>query len=114
MRGVRRRYATRELAAYSYDKGQNPYADNPSLLQPFAFTAAPNVPYVLQLGMEATGLSTFTLFDGATGAFIEAQYVQHATTCVEDSNNMFNEGTVQGLYFGGTCAAPTDVVVVYG
>jgi len=30
-------------------------------------------------------------------------------TCV---SNYF-EGTVQGLYFGGTCRAPEDVVVVY-
>jgi hypothetical protein len=96
-----------QIGAYSYDGGLKPY-QNDYLLKTFRTTLEPNIEYILNLVQDSTGLSTFNL-QSSTGAIIETQYVQHTVTC---SNN-YAEGTVEGLYFGGTCRAPADLVVSY-
>jgi hypothetical protein len=58
--------------------------------------------------MDIDGLSIFSLYDESK-TLLEQQTVQHLNTCVDN----FSEGEVQGLYFGGTCRAPIDVVVTY-
>eukprot|EP01031_Cornospumella_fuschlensis_P028992 gene28992-34994_t len=98
-----------QLAAYSYDNGVPPYTgENPGLLKEFHTLIFPDTQYILQLIMDSTGLSTFNLRD-KYGSLLESQYVQHSQLC-EDN---FYEGTVQGLYFGGTCAAPEEIVCTY-
>lgn len=98
-----------EIGAYSYDGGVAPYTgENPNLMKTFTTTILPNIPYQYRMIMEETGLSTFILND-ADGNELERQTVQHKVTC---TSNYF-EGTVDGLYFGGTCAAPTELVVLY-
>lgn len=59
--------------------------------------------------MESNGLSNFLLYD-AVGTLVEVQSVQHENICAEN----YYEGVLQGLYFGGTCRAPVEVVVEYG
>ena len=96
-------------AAYSYDAGTAPYTgENPELLKIIEQLLHPNVDYRLDLEMDASGLSTFTV-SSADGVEMESVSVQHSNTCSED----FNEGTLQGLYFGGTCTAPVDVTVQF-
>ena len=98
-----------ELAAYSYDGGIPPYTgENPNLLKTFKFTIEPEIVYNLELVLDETGLSTFILKD-KDNIEIERQYVQHSVACIDN----FYEGTVDGLYFGGTCTAPTTIVVDY-
>jgi hypothetical protein len=98
-----------QLAGYSYDGGVAPYTgQKPQLLPIFKTTILPGVEYKLTLAMNDKGLSTFTL-SSADGSQLESQYVQHDTLCEKD----FNEGTLQGLYFGGTCTAPVTIVVQY-
>lgn len=98
-----------ELAAYSYDNGVAPYTgQNPNLLKQFQTTLVPLVPYVLNMVMTDDGITTFNLQD-ANKILLESVTVQHDNLC---ASNYF-EGTVDGLYFGGTCAAPIDVVVPY-
>ena len=99
-----------QLAAYSYDYGIAPYTgENPELLKPFKTTVAPETEYVFQLTMDETGLSTFILRDANNNAEIERQTVQHNNACKDN----YYEGLLQGLYFGGTCTAPVEVVAMY-
>lgn len=98
-----------QLAAYSYDNGVAPYTgENPNLLKPFTTTILPEVKYVLQLIMDDSGQSIFNLKD-ENSQLLETQIVQHSQLCLDD----YYQGTVQGLYFGGTCAAPEQVVCTY-
>jgi hypothetical protein len=99
-----------EIATYSYDGGVIPYQEQAphNLLQPFKYTVEPEVPYKYTLAMNVNGESVFTLAD-ANDNFIESHTVVHAVTCPDN----YFEGTVQGLYFGGTCQAPEDIVVIY-
>jgi hypothetical protein len=99
------------LAAYSYDNGVAPYTQEGGdlgLLQPFSFLLLTDTPYQLRMQMDAGGKTTFSVSD-ATGAVKDTVEVQHATTCPDD----FFKGTVNGLYFGGDCTAPEDVLVTY-
>ena len=89
--------------------GQTPYADNPNeLLKEFVTLLEPNVQYNLLLTMDAVGLTTYSILS-KEGLIIEEQYVQHNVTCPDN----YFEGEVQGLYFGGTCRAPEDVIVIF-
>jgi hypothetical protein len=97
-----------QLAAYSYDNGTTPMENPSAFMKEFATTIETETNYMLIMSMDDKGLTTFTLAD-ADGAPLESQYVQHTVTCPDN----YFEGTVQGLYFGGTCRAPEDVAVVY-
>lgn len=98
-----------ELGAYSYDGGIAPYTgENPELMKSFKTTLTPEYTYTLVLSMSSSGLSTFTLLDSKRQK-VEEVTIQHTNLC---ESNYF-EGTVQGLYFGGTCEAPLDIVVSY-
>jgi hypothetical protein len=95
------------VSVVSYDYGREPFA-TPGLLKEFTTLLSPEVPYILELSMDATGLSTFSLLD-SSGQLLEVQTVQHDNLCPDN----YNEGFLQGLYFGGTCRAPVDVTVQY-
>ena len=97
-----------QLAAYSYDNGVSPMENPSEFMKEFSTTIETDTEYMLIMNMDETGLTTFTLATAA-GESIESQYVQHTVTCPDD----YFKGTVQGLYFGGTCRAPEDVVIVY-
>lgn len=98
-----------QLAAYSYDDGVAPYTgENPDLLKEFATVIFPDQIYTLRLVMDAAGASTFMLYN-SSGQLLEQQVVQHTQLCVDN----YNEGTVNGWYFGGSCTAPEDVWVTY-
>ena len=58
--------------------------------------------------MDENGLSTFSLFDFQLRE-IESQTIQHTNICEEN----YFKGTVDGLYFGGTCTAPSEIIVSY-
>lgn len=100
------------LAAYSYDAGVAPYTTEGNalgLLQPFTFTLLPNTQYILNMQMDESGKTIFSILDAETNVVIDSVSVQHLTTCPND----FFKGTVNGLYFGGDCTAPVEVVVTY-
>ena len=98
-----------ELGAYSYDNGVPPYTgENPELMKTFQTTLTPEYTYILILSMDIQGLSTFTLLDSKRQV-LETVYIQHSNFCEEN----YFEGTVDGLYFGGTCEAPLDIIVTY-
>lgn len=98
-----------QIGAYSYDNGVAPYTgQDPGLLKTFKTTIDPDQFYIFQLIMDDTGLSTFVL-KSSENVEIERQTIQHKTLC---SDNYF-EGTVQGLYFGGTCKAPVEIIANY-
>ena len=78
------------------------------LLQVFDYLLIPGMRYIISIAMSASGLSTFVLAD-TTGKFLEAKYVQHKNTCPSN----FASGYITALFFGGTCAAPTDVSITY-
>jgi hypothetical protein len=86
-----------------------PYTgENPELLKTFSTTLYPEAAYTLGMSMSETGLTTFSLLDSKK-FLLETQAVQHQNLCVDN----FYEGIVDGLYFGGTCEAPVDVIVTY-
>jgi hypothetical protein len=97
-----------QLAAYSYDNGTTPMENPSAFMKEFATTIETETDYMLIMSMDDKGLTTFTLAD-ADGTPLESQFVQHTVTCPDN----YFEGTVQGLYFGGTCRAPEDVAVVF-
>jgi hypothetical protein len=98
-----------QLAAYSYDYGIPPYTgENPELLKVFNTTVYPNTLYRLVMEMQPDGLTIFSLATNA-GDVIESQTVQHDNACADN----YYEGTIDGLYFGGTCAAPEIVSVTF-
>lgn len=99
-----------QLAAYSYDNGVAPYTgENPDLLRVFKTLVVPEVEFRLRMVMAVDGQTMFSLIDPITGTVMEQQIVQHKQTCPDN----YFEGTVNGLYFGGTCVAPEDVWVTY-
>jgi len=96
-----------ELAAYSYDNGVNPYnPPNPNLLQPFSTILQPGVPYDLHLDLSDPANSIFKLT--APTQQPETRTVKHTNACSRAA-----QGYKLSLYFGGQCAAPSDVTVCY-
>lgn len=98
-----------QIGAYSYDNGVAPYSgQDPGLMKTFKTVISPEIVYTYQLIMDATGISTFVL-KTAEGVELERQIVQHTALCADN----YFEGTVQGLYFGGTCKAPVEIIATY-
>jgi len=98
-----------QIGAYSYDNSNKPYdGKHPNLMKTFQNTILPNKFYNLTLSMNVNGTSNFILAD-ESGNYIETQYIIHNTTCEKN----FNKGLLTALYFGGTCTAPTDIIVTY-
>lgn len=90
--------------------GIAPYTgENPNLLKEFSTTIYPDKQYELTMTMDETGLTVFGLNDPDLSIQLEMQSVQHDNLCSDN----FYEGTVDGLYFGGTCTAPNNVIVSY-
>jgi hypothetical protein len=79
-----------QLGTYSYDAGTKPYPnENWRLSKVFSTILQPNVAYIL--GMES---------------FANGDVVLNLCT-------NYLEGSVLGLYFGGSCTAPVDISVLY-
>lgn len=98
-----------QIGAYSYDNGIAPYTgERPDLMKTFTNTILPDQIYKLTLTMNDDGLSTFDLSD-INNNLIETQYINHENKCIKN----YYEGIVDGLYFGGTCRAPIDIIVTY-
>lgn len=96
-----------QIGAYSYDAGREPYLHS-DLLKEFKTLVEPDVFYKYQLVIDASGMSTYIL-KSADDVELERQVIQHTVLC---EDNYF-EGTVNGLYFGGTCSAPVEVIATY-
>ena len=58
--------------------------------------------------MDGAGKTLYILMTDS-GDVLETHAVQHTNTCIDN----FNEGIVDGLYFGGSCRAPEEVGVQY-
>ena len=100
-----------QLGAYSYDDSNKPYdGQHPDLLKTFKTTILPNYYYNLTIAMNVSGISSFILSDPYNNnEELETQYTIHNNKCEKD----FSKGVLAGLYFGGTCTAPEDVVVKF-
>ena len=98
-----------QLATYSYDAGVTPFPDeNWDLSKTFATVLQPDVPYILGMESYVDGSVVHTLHSG-DWTLLETKTNYHSNLC----ENNFEQGTVLGLYFGGTCTAPQDVTVTY-
>ena len=86
-------------------------------MQSFSTLVSPNEPYYYFMAMDIAGLTSFSVFsinsstsnDGGSKTLLETVYVQHETLCTDN----FYQGTVDGLYFGGTCVAPEQITAIY-
>ena len=95
-----------EIAAYSYDGARRPFGPtDPNLLQSFSNLLLVGTPYLLAMHVEPRQ-TVFTL--QLSNYSIESRTVLHAHTCTAATS-----GYVLGLYFGGSCPAPTAVTVCY-
>lgn len=100
-----------QIGGYSYDDGIAPYKEpgtSMGLLQPFDTLVNINTYYTLNMVMDEEGLTTYNLYT-TDMKLLETHVVQHTQLC---SDNYYM-GTVNGLYFGGDCKAPVDIVVQY-
>ncbi len=83
------------------------------MLKEFKTVIYPDNTYRFTIDMYENGTSVFSLYevnaDGASETFLESEIVQHSNTCTDN----YYEGTVDGLYFGGTCTAPIEITVLY-
>lgn len=96
-----------EIAAYAYDDGKRPYGpDDPNLLQPFGTHLAVGTTYTLGLDV-APSQTAYTIGD-ANGTVLETRTVAHGHACANAA-----DGYKLGLYFGGSCAAPSPQTVCY-
>ena len=97
-----------QIAGYSYDDSLKPY-EHPELLPIFASTIFPNVQYQYTLTQDASGVTSYNLKGtDSMGDIDETIIVQHNNLCDD-----YEKGTLQGFYFGGTCRAPTILMVQY-
>ena len=103
-----RTHARTHCSTYSYDNGVKPYSgDNWRLLRHFSTILLPGVLYTLGMKSFPDGRVVHSLF-ASSGALLEEQTNQHEHLCAD-----YQQGQVNGLYFGGTCTAPLDVSVTY-
>ncbi len=97
-----------QLATYSYDAGRTPYPDeNWDLSKTFNTILQPDVAYILGMESFSNGTVLHSL-RSADGTSLDSKTNIHSNLC---SN--YEQGSVLGLYFGGTCAAPQDITVKY-
>ena len=98
-----------QLGTYSYDAGTTPYPnENWRLSQTFSTIVQPNVAYILGMESFADGSVLHSLYDG-DWTLLETKTNVHNNRC--EAN--YEQGSVLGLYFGGTCTAPDDIKVAY-
>lgn len=105
----RRRGGVVEIAAYAYDGGRKPYSPpDPNLLQPFRTLLSVGVPYTAKLDV-GPARTVYSLEGGSPLLpWSENVTVLHANACTNAA-----EGYALGLYFGGSCPAPSPVTVCY-
>lgn len=94
-----------ELAASAYDGGRKPHESRGVLLKEFSTKLRTDTWYRFQMTFEETK-TTYQLSDDANQV-LEVHAVEHRA-CPD-----FNQGWIQGLYFGGQCRAPQTVSVCY-
>lgn len=111
-------YVVFVAGAYSYDNGNAPYVEpqiSKGYMQSFKTLVYPNKPYYYYMEMDDSGLTSFSLFavadvnNSTSRTLLETLHVQHETVCADN----YFKGTVLGLYFGGTCVAPVEIVAEY-
>lgn len=98
-----------QLATYSYDNGIVPYTnENWDLSKTFSTIVQPSVAYILGMESFINGTVAHTL-SSSNGTLLELKTNVHSNLCTTN----YQEGTVLGLYFGGTCTAPQAISVKY-
>jgi hypothetical protein len=98
-----------EIAAYTYDNGDTPFASENQgrLLKIFKTKVKVEVAYGYKLTNKPTS-TIFELYDSSNGNLLETQVVEH-----RDCGSSYTRGTLMKLYFGGQCPAPSQVDVCY-
>ncbi len=97
-----------QLATYSYDAGTTPFPnENWALSKTFSTILQPDVAYILGMESYSNGTVLHSL-SSSDGALLESKMNIHANLCAN-----YEQGTVLGLYFGGTCPAPQAISVRY-
>jgi hypothetical protein len=98
-----------QLATYSYDNGSVPYTnENWDLSKTFSTILQPSIAYILGMESFINGSVVHTL-SSSNGALLESKTNKHSNLCTSN----YQQGTVLGLYFGGTCTAPQAISVKY-
>ena len=98
-----------QIATYSYDGGTKPFPnENWELSRTFSTILEPEKPYILGMESFSDGSVVHYLYT-ENWELLETQTNQHSNLCPSD----YNQGSVLGLYFGGTCTAPQDISVTY-
>ncbi len=97
-----------ELATYAYDNGDKPFdsQNQGRLLKVFNTKVRVDSSYGYKLTNKPT-TTIYELFD-SNGNLLETQNVEH-----RDCGSSYKQGTLQMLYFGGQCPAPSQVDVCY-
>lgn len=97
-----------QIGTYSYDFGVTPYPnENWALSKTFSTILQPDVTYVLGMESFANGEVLHSLYAN-DWTLLEAKTNVHSNLCAN-----YEQGSVLGLYFGGTCVAPEDITVLY-
>ncbi len=97
-----------EIAAYTYDNGDRPFdsQNQGRLLKIFKTKVRVEESYGYKLTNKPTN-TIFELFDSNSN-LLETQIVDH-----RDCGSSYKQGTLNKLYFGGQCPAPSQVDVCY-
>ena len=97
-----------QLGTYSYDAGATPFPNEDwRLSHTFSTVLQPDVTFVLGMRSLPDGTVVHSLYS-RDWSLLESKTNTHTNLCTN-----YQEGSVQGLYFGGTCTAPEDISVVY-
>ncbi|KAL3811086.1 hypothetical protein ACHAXA_008063 [Cyclostephanos tholiformis] len=97
-----------QLATYSYDAGTTPYPnENWDLSKTFSTILQPDVAYILGMESFSNGTVLHSL-RSHDGTLLESKINIHTNLCMN-----YEQGTVLGLYFGGSCTAPQSISVLY-
>lgn len=97
-----------QLGTYSYDGGTVPYPnENWALSKVFSTILQPGIAYILKMASFADGRVEHSIYS-SDWTLLETKTNQHLNLCTN-----YLEGSVLGLYFGGTCVAPEDISVLY-
>ena len=97
-----------QIATYSYDSGTTPYPnENWDLSKTFSTILQTDVAYILGMKSFDDGSVVHSLFS-SDWTLLEFKTNYHSNLCTN-----YEQGSVLGLYFGGTCTAPEDISVTY-
>lgn len=101
-----------QIAAYAYDLGRIPYkAENTGvLLKEFRTLLNTSMEYTFRLELDTT-CTRYMLYNG--GAVIANQLLEELEVFHSNNCSNYNEGPLLNFYFGGSCAAPSNVTCCY-